>query len=161
MHTSKESHGTYDLFSGQIKSVAHEEAVIYFTQIRKPFQNLRQIIQRLSGFIILFQNQKFLKSETVLAYELGKPLLEETLEELRTMKVPQIAEKHFQSLKHAAYYLYEFYQIKRDFKSQTLQPHDESLVLLEKAYESLKSASGFSFGLEMVSLDSSCACGHH
>lgn len=150
-----------DLLNAPINGVDHQEAVLYFTQIRKPFQNLRQIIHRLSGFMILFHNQKFLKSEAVLAYELGRNLLEETIEELRTIKVPAIAERHFHSLMHAANYLYDFYQIKRDNQPKGIEPQDNGMKILEMAYSSLKKTTDFSNGLEMVSLDSSCACGHH
>ncbi|WEG11173.1 hypothetical protein PU629_13455 [Pullulanibacillus sp. KACC 23026] len=153
-------HNLTDLLHNPINGITHEEAVLYFTRIRKPFQNLRQIIHRLSGFMILFHNQKFLKSEAVLAFELGKDLLGETMEDLRTIKVPPIAERHFHQLFHSANYLYEFYQIKRDQPTGT-ESHDYGLSLLEKAYSSLKKATDFSNGLEMVSLDSSCACGHH
>ncbi|OIK11936.1 hypothetical protein [Bacillus sp. MUM 13] len=145
------------LLQEPINSSAHEEAIHYFAEAKKTFQNLRQIIQRLSGFMILFQSQKLLKAETVAAYEFGKPLLEETLEELGNLKVPPIARSHFHALQLAAHCLQQFYQIKRDFNSKD----DSSLILLEKAYTALKSTSGFSNGLNMISLDASCACGHH
>ncbi|SIT91210.1 hypothetical protein [Edaphobacillus lindanitolerans] len=141
-----------------------ERLARYFVLARSQFNSVKKIIQFVSGCIILSESASLGGGREVFhSLSAAKDLLDKADEETRSLPVPAGVSRHHQHLLDALSCLREIFRrfvlteqvlhLKRD-------QSDQLLYLLKMANESLKSASNFELGLDMVELNSSCACGH-
>jgi hypothetical protein len=151
-----------DINHKMIQLVDKEKSAIYFASLRQDFDDIKRVIQAVSGSLLLMQLG--VKQDVSMTLSSAKESLVHTTDRIKDLVVPHGLKIHFDHLMYSVQALNKMFA-KHSLGEDIYFMNDKQLEdiqrTLDLANSYLKKSSTFSMGLGMISLETSCFCGLH
>lgn len=156
------SEKSLDINHKMIQLVDKEKSAIYFASLQQDFNDIKRVIQALSGSLLLMQLG--VKQDVSKTLSSAKESLVQTTDRIKNLVVPHGLKIHFDHLMYGVQTLNKMFakhSLVDDIYFMNEHQLEDIQRTLDLANSYLKKSSTFSMGLGMISLETSCFCGLH